>query len=128
MNNSSFIRSIFINLGSKCTDIIFLIYTTHKHITILFFKMTSHISKGYFQSSTEVLHCWSCHSIRHFLECRYYWGFEVTNIFLIVSKHFAFDVSPQKIVHWCHVRRSVMLQSCGYCMKISLHKFSSFPN
>ena len=107
MNNSSSIRPIFINLGSKCSDNIrILIYTTHKHITILFFKILSPTPKDDFQSSTGVIHGWSHHSIRHFLEWRDYWEYEVTNIFVILNKHFAFDVYHQKIVHWCHVRRS----------------------
>ena len=107
MNNWSSIRPIFINLGSKCSDNIrILIYTTHKHIATLFFKMCPLIPKDHFQSSTEVLHSWSHHSIRHFLECRDYFGYEVTNIFIILDIHFDFDASPQNIVHWCHVRRS----------------------
>ena len=109
MNNCSSIRPIFINLGSKCSDnISILIYTTHKHIATLFLKMCPLIPKDHFQSSTEVLHDWSRHSIRHFLECRDYCGFEVSNIFVVVIIHFAFDISPQKIIYCCHVRRSRM--------------------
>ena len=80
--------------------------TTHKHIATLFFKMCPFIPKDHFQSSTEVLHSWNHHSIRHFRECLDYFGYEVTNIFIILNIHFDFDVSPQNIVHWCHVRRS----------------------
>ena len=70
-------------------------YTTHKHITTLFFKITSLIPN-----------VWIHHSIRHFLECRDYFGYEITNTFIILNIHFAFDVSLQNIVHWFHVRRS----------------------
>jgi len=104
LNNWSSIRPIFTNLGSKCSNISILIYTTHKHIATLSFKMCPHIPKDHFQSYTEVLHGWSHHSIWHFLECRDYVEYEVTNIFAILNIHFAFDVSPQNIVHWCHVR------------------------
>ena len=93
MNNSSYIRPIFINLGSKCSDNIrILLYTTHKQIATLFFKIISLIPKDHFQSSTEVLHGWSHHSSWHFLECRDYCDFEVANIFVILNIHFAFDV------------------------------------
>ena len=109
MNNSCSNRLISINWSSKFTEYIrILIYTTHNHITILFFKMPFLIPKDHFQSSTEVLHDWSRHSIRHFLECRDYCGFEVSNIFVVVIIHFAFDISPQKIIYCCHVRRSRM--------------------
>ena len=56
-NDLSSNRPISINLGSKSTENIrILIYTTHKHIIILFFKMPSLIPKDHLQSSTEVLH------------------------------------------------------------------------
>ena len=71
--------------------------------------MPSLIPKEHFPSSNEVLHGWNHHSIRHFLKCRDYCGFEVTNNWVILNIHFAFDVSTQKIVHWCHVMRSSKL-------------------
>ena len=85
------IRPIFINLCSKCTEnIMILMYTTHKHITTLFLKIPSPIPKDHFQSSTEVLHGLSRHSIRHFLEGRHYCGFVAAiieaNKFLFYNK------------------------------------------
>ena len=125
----------------------FLIYITHKHITILFFKIPSLVPKDHFQSSTEILHYWSHHSIRHFLEWGDYCGFEVTNIFEIHIINFDFDVSRKKIFHWCYVTRSPLPihrparfsfnhlltsvdQSVGApsYMKMSLFKFSSLQN
>ena len=126
-NDLSSNRPISINLGSKSTENIrILIYTTHKHIIILFFKMPSLIPKDHLQSSTEVLHGYSHHSIRHFLECRDYCGFDVTNIFVIPSIHFAFDVSPQKIVQSCSgdLAVQVMLQSCG--LPLPIHRLGRF--